>query len=291
MQNVTPNSDQNQIPASLKFIFSSFEAPPKFKLIYTETKIPLPHFDSREQATFAIKDSDLPKDKRKTLKFCDELLEVLIKNKDLAAFKERVNPKAPNCTNYYQIIKEPMDFTTLQRRLRSGSIPTVGEFKRCLDLIWSNCQTFNPPEHYLSHLAQEVKKEVDSIWDQAKEPPDCLVLDELKQIKENLDKAESIFSKMIVVPPRERIPPPPKPIPYVPPPKEAPPKVAEQPPSQMQLNRIKEKLANTPPGEMEEAWKLLIPFLKKDEILEQRRFNLNELPDATKIELKKIVLK
>ena len=158
-------------------------------------------------------------------------------------------------------------------------------------MIWKNCQTFNPPEHALSKLASQAEKRINTIWSQVKEPPECNVIDELKSIKENLKKVDTLFSKMITIQPKERIPPPPKPMSYVAPPKEAPVKIVEQIPTQMQLNKIKDKLANTPPGEMEEAWKVIMPFLKKDEIIENKSFNLNDLPDATKIELKKIVLK
>ena len=290
MQNLSPNSAEKnpQTPSSIKFIFSSFDPPPKFQFVYTETAKPQMGLISLEQASFSIKDSELPREKTKTLKYCDELLDILIKHKDLKDFRERVNPKI--ATNYFQVIKEPMDFTTLQRRLRTGSIATVGEFKRCLDLVWSNCQTFNPPEHALSKLAKQAEQRINAIWDQVKDPPECNVIEELKTIRDNLKRVDTIFSKMTTIQQREHIPPPQKPLSYVAPPKEAPVKVVEQPPSQMQLNKIKDKLANTPPGEMEEAWKLLMPFLKKDEILEQKSFNLNDLPDATKIELKKIVL-
>ncbi|ORZ38609.1 Bromodomain-containing protein, partial [Catenaria anguillulae PL171] len=47
---------------------------------------------------------------------------------------------------YLDLVAEPMDFATVQKKLDFGLYGTIAEFRADLQLIWDNCKEFNPPE-------------------------------------------------------------------------------------------------------------------------------------------------
>jgi hypothetical protein len=279
---------ENAIPSNsseLQFVFSSFNQVPHFSIHCEERKPEI--LSSSIEAGFSKSAENKIIVRCETLADCDKFLSSLLGNPDLFVFRERVNSKT--YPQYYTIIKEPMDFTTMQRRLRSGSISSISEFKRCLDLVWKNCCTFNPPGDPLHNLAVKCRDEIDRQWNEIK-PPQEISLEKLKQVKEKLDKAEKIFTKIFNIPKRDPIDPPPRPKILLSQ-KDPEPKVRETVPTQVELFRIQSKLTTTPAEDMKAAWNILIPFLKNNQSEDRGSFNLKDLPDSIKIELKKAVLK
>lgn len=56
--------------------------------------------------------------------------------------------------DYYLVIKAPMDFQTLTKKVRAKTYTTKVGFKRDLERIWSNCYTYNTdPAHPLRRFA------------------------------------------------------------------------------------------------------------------------------------------
>ena len=278
MQNVSQNTLND-----LKFIFSSFQSAPNFTIHCEDKKPEVFIHQEASVGTGSLKKTEV---QCQTLADCDKLLRNLISNKDLVSFSQPVlDSEAPG---YKDVIKEPMDLSTMQRRLKTGSINSVAEFKRCLDLIWSNCNIYNGPAHPLTKIAFDYRNEIDRQWNEMK-PLHEIDLNKLKEIKEKLDKAEQVFSKVFAIPRREPLPPPPKP--EVLQQKVVETKVRETVPTTAELFKIQTKLANTPPEDMKAAWDILVPFLKDNADIEKKSFNLKDLPDNLKIDLKKAVLK
>ncbi|VDK49450.1 unnamed protein product [Anisakis simplex] len=61
--------------------------------------------------------------------------------------------------NYYVIIKQPMDFATIARRLREKSkdaFTNVHQFIHSMNLVFENCSTFNPPDNEVAEAGRNV---------------------------------------------------------------------------------------------------------------------------------------
>lgn len=71
-------------------------------------------------------------------------------------FVEPVDPVALNIPTYLEVIKEPMDLSTLESRI--GSI-NVREFVRLVDLIFTNATTFNPATTAVHQNAIQMRRE------------------------------------------------------------------------------------------------------------------------------------
>ncbi|KAH7883907.1 hypothetical protein F5I97DRAFT_1930123 [Phlebopus sp. FC_14] len=118
-------------------------------------------------------------------RFCLSTVRSLKKLKDAAAFLHPVDPVALNIPHYPSIIKSPIDLGTIERKLMSSN-PTksdpnpnnprylnADEFIADVRLIFTNCVTFNGPDHVVSQAG----KHVESVFDkQIKQLPPPLVV-------------------------------------------------------------------------------------------------------------------
>ena len=70
-----------------------------------------------------------------------DIISKLQKNKLAVAFLKPVDAEALGLYNYFDVIKKPMDLSTLRRRL--PSYEKVNSFIVDLQLIWDNCKVYN----------------------------------------------------------------------------------------------------------------------------------------------------
>jgi hypothetical protein len=107
--------------------------------------------------------------------------------KDAAPFLRPVDPVALNIPLYPSIIKHPMDFSTVERKLNSSNPikPDLNpdnprylnpdDFVSDVRLIFANCITFNGPEHTVSQMGRRVEevfdKQIKNIPPAAEAPP------------------------------------------------------------------------------------------------------------------------
>ena len=68
-------------------------------------------------------------------------------------FSEPVDPVAHGIPTYYQIINEPMDLGTIQRKMDGNEILTPEEFGRLVRLVFENAMTFNVEPTHVVHQA------------------------------------------------------------------------------------------------------------------------------------------
>ena len=86
-----------------------------------------------------------PKTLPELLKKCQRVLGLLGKHKLAEPFKLPVDPEALGIPDYFHIIKEPMDLSTVEKRLNSGANATVQQFATDVRKIWANAVRYNPP--------------------------------------------------------------------------------------------------------------------------------------------------
>jgi hypothetical protein len=102
-------------------------------------------------------------------KFALSTIRTLKKMKDATPFRFPVDPEALKIPHYLQIIKHPMDFSTIERKLLASTpakpdpnpanprYSSADEFVADVRLIFSNCVTFNGPEHVVTQQGKRVE--------------------------------------------------------------------------------------------------------------------------------------
>ncbi|KAK0205982.1 hypothetical protein DFS33DRAFT_1311529 [Desarmillaria ectypa] len=90
-----------------------------------------------------------------------DLRTVTIDNHDAEAFLKPVSKtEAPD---YHTIIQNPMDFQTMARKVKAKSYKSKREFQDDLDLIWTNCYTYNGDNHPLRHCVNRLKGKAEKL--------------------------------------------------------------------------------------------------------------------------------
>lgn len=89
--------------------------------------------------------------------------------KDATPFRFPVDPEALKIPHYLQVIKHPMDFSTIERKLLTSNpfkpdpntanprYLAADDFIADVRLIFSNCVTFNGPEHIVTQQGKRVE--------------------------------------------------------------------------------------------------------------------------------------
>ncbi|KAI0768492.1 Bromodomain-containing protein [Trametes elegans] len=136
-------------------------------------------------------------------RFCLSTVRTLKRMKDARPFLSPVDPVAMGIPHYPTIIKHPMDFSTIERKLNASN-PTKpdpnstnpryhssDEFVADIRLIFSNTSTFNGPEHPVTLMG----KRVEAVFDK-----------QIKQMPPPEEPKPTVPKKLVTPPP----PPPPK---------------------------------------------------------------------------------
>ena len=106
-------------------------------------------------------------------KECKAIIAQLQRHTKIGPFMEPVDPIALNIPTYFQVVKRPMDVSTLIKKLENGdysrfslsetvgSTPVArmlnGPFRRDLELIFNNAILFNPPDDWIHKAAISLK--------------------------------------------------------------------------------------------------------------------------------------
>ena len=101
------------------------------------------------------------------LKFCQHVLNEIKKPRyrQLAdPFLVKVDPVALNIPTYYNVIKQPMDFGTIQQNLNHGEYESAKEFDQDAQLVFSNCYKFNPPGHVVHGFGKQLQDIYTDVW-------------------------------------------------------------------------------------------------------------------------------
>ncbi|KAK8891487.1 hypothetical protein M9Y10_028697 [Tritrichomonas musculus] len=95
-----------------------------------------------------------PELKDKCLKILDELVSHPIST----VFQEPVDPIIDEVPDYFDVIKEPSDLSTVRERLLSDKYTNLQEFKREVNLIWENAVAYNGKSSYPAYIADQLSK-------------------------------------------------------------------------------------------------------------------------------------
>lgn len=120
------------------------------------------------------KSRDLPYDfrprrRRMTpeLRFCQQILKDFKSRKyDAIAypFLEPVDPVALDCPSYFDVVKNPMDLSTMAKKMENGEYENGEEFEKDMRLMLSDCYAFNPPGTPVNILGHRLETVFNEKW-------------------------------------------------------------------------------------------------------------------------------
>jgi len=91
-------------------------------------------------------------------RFCLAIIRSLKKRRDADPFLYPVDPVALKIPDYPTIIKNPMDISTVERKLNEGLYSSPNQFISDVQLIWDNCYLYNGRDAPISLMAQTLEK-------------------------------------------------------------------------------------------------------------------------------------
>ncbi|KAJ3020641.1 hypothetical protein HKX48_000487 [Thoreauomyces humboldtii] len=91
-------------------------------------------------------------------KSCAKLLLELSKHASAWPFKAPVDPTVAAAPDYFDIIKRPMDLSTVERKLSSLQYSEVQDFADDIQLMLNNCFTYNPPTNGIHKLGKSLEQ-------------------------------------------------------------------------------------------------------------------------------------
>lgn len=82
----------------------------------------------------------------------------LKKSAHAGPFLYPVDPQILNIPDYYDKIKNPMDLSTVSKKLETGLYDTPQEIKKDIEQMISNCYTYNQPDTAVYKMGQALEK-------------------------------------------------------------------------------------------------------------------------------------
>ncbi|XP_015734020.1 bromodomain-containing protein 2 isoform X4 [Coturnix japonica] len=94
------------------------------------------------------------------LKYCNGILKELLSKKHAAyawPFYKPVDASALGLHDYHEIIKHPMDLSTIKRKMENREYQDAQGFAADIRLMFSNCYKYNPPDHEVVAMARKLQ--------------------------------------------------------------------------------------------------------------------------------------
>jgi hypothetical protein len=92
------------------------------------------------------------------VKRCKQIIEAIRKHPSADPFLRPVDPIALRIPDYFDIIKEPMDLSTVNRKLMEDMYPDQETFETDVRRIWSNAFTYNLPGTQIYMMTEDMSK-------------------------------------------------------------------------------------------------------------------------------------
>ena len=87
---------------------------------------------------------------------CKKFLDTLIKEPMTVPLRQPVDPVRDQCPNYPEIIKNPMDLSTMKKKLNQNKYENADEFVSDIQLICDNAAAFNGQQSMLAMVGEDI---------------------------------------------------------------------------------------------------------------------------------------
>ena len=101
-------------------------------------------------------------------KIAKKLMNTLWKFRDSDLFHKPVDPLELNIPDYFNIIKNPMDFSTIKKKLNNFTYTNLKEFCADMDLVFENCYNYNGKQTTIGDACTRVKNEYNKLFGELK---------------------------------------------------------------------------------------------------------------------------
>ncbi len=139
-----------------------------------DSRAPLVQVEKKKRDAYVKAEQKL-KEPVEFIRRCEYVLGRLKAHECAEPFMEPVDPEVLGIPDYFQIIKEPMDFSKVEKRLRSGFYKSPNEFEDDIRKIWNNATTYNKPNTEIYHMTLKISAFFDKLVKEEdgaiKEPP------------------------------------------------------------------------------------------------------------------------
>lgn len=102
-------------------------------------------------------------------RLCSRVLNVIKRKQNAEPFLDPVDPIALGVPTYFDVIKNPMDLSTVDRKLKEHRYTSPEEFEADMRLIWKNAMTFNPIGTHVYVMAETIQGEFEQVLKREKE--------------------------------------------------------------------------------------------------------------------------
>ena len=92
---------------------------------------------------------------------CKKFLDVLLKEPMTVPLRHPVDPVKDHCPTYLEIIKNPMDLSTMKKKLTQNKYETLQAFIDDIQLICDNAATFNGKASMLAMVGEDIMRETE----------------------------------------------------------------------------------------------------------------------------------
>ena len=181
----TPVKDQIQ-PIKAEMSIEEIQKPKKFILVRIDSegrKIPLSEeelsqFKEQNKELYTYLENKesrnhLTENSNKELLYYDswekqakKLMNSLWKVKDADLFHKPVDPIELGIPDYFNVIKNPMDFSTIKKKLNNNVYTNFKEFCDDINLTFNNCFTYNGETSPVGLICSNVKNEFNKLFTQ-----------------------------------------------------------------------------------------------------------------------------
>ncbi|KAJ2908953.1 hypothetical protein GGI21_002367 [Coemansia aciculifera] len=96
---------------------------------------------------------------------CTRILLRLQAQPSAIEFMAPVDPIKQGVPTYFDVIKEPIDLSTIRHKLTVHSYHSAEEFKRDVELLFSNCFLFNTAGTYVHTQCETLQRIFNATWD------------------------------------------------------------------------------------------------------------------------------
>ena len=99
------------------------------------------------------------------LSACRTCIHKLMANKHCEPFTRPVDPVRDEAPDYFDVIKEPMDLSSVSNKLQSGQYKDRFQFKEDVELIFRNAKTYTPdPKAWIYYEASRSESAFRQLW-------------------------------------------------------------------------------------------------------------------------------
>ncbi|CCE61888.1 hypothetical protein TPHA_0B02160 [Tetrapisispora phaffii CBS 4417] len=114
-------------------------------------------------------ENEKPKSKKlqQAMRFCQGIVKELTSKKYASfnyPFLEPVDPVAMNIPTYFDYVKDPMDLSTVTKKLNNWEYKSLEEFESDVKLVFHNCYAFNPDGTIVNMMGHRLEEIFNAKW-------------------------------------------------------------------------------------------------------------------------------